>query len=285
MLLQDKQVGAIVIATPPQTHYSLAKKALQHNKHVLVEKPMTLKSQECEELSDIARANNSKLSVGHIFLYNDGVNFLKKQISAPEFGKIHEIECIRQGHGPIRTEINVLWDLATHDISILLYLLDQMPTTVTATGFKYAKNSLQEDSVVLCLNFPNNVNSIVKANWQYPIKERRVTVIGENKMVRFSDTDISAPITIYDKSVLRHGEQSEADYGAFKMIVKDGGYYVPCVKVKEPLLMQMSDFLGAISKNQEPLSNSLYGVNVVRVLEAAQKSLENNGMLVGVKNE
>ena len=284
VFLKDDAIKGIIIATPPATHYPLAKQALNSGKHLLIEKPVTLQADEAQELSDLAQANDLTLATGHIFVYNDGISYLKEHIAKPEFGQIHEIECVRQGHGPIRSEINVMWDLATHDIAILLYLLEHTPTAVSAQGFKYRKNSSQEDSVILTLQFPEDVYSTIKVNWQYPIKERRVTIIGSQQMIRFSDTDVTSPISIYDKNVESHGEQSDPEYGSFKMITKDAGYRVPSLKIREPLSLQIQDFLDAITNKRQPKSNAALGVDVIRILEAAQTSLKNKGKLVQIED-
>jgi len=282
--LQDPQLNALIVATPSPTHYELAKTALNQSKHVLLEKPVTLNSDHARELAELAKEKKLTLLSGHVFLYNDGIEFIKNHITKPEFGNIHEIECIRQSHGPIRTEINVMWDLATHDISILLYLLNQMPTEVSARGFKYRSQSKHEDSVVMTLHFPNETNSTIKVNWQYPLKERRVTVIGSNQMIRFSDTELASPVTIYDKSAGPHGEKSSEKYDEFKMLTRDGGQHSPSIKVREPLMLQIQDFLHCIASSSEPKSNSFFAVNVIKILEAAQESLNKKGVSVEVKN-
>lgn len=280
--LDDKQINAVIIATPSPNHYTLAKQALEAGKHLLIEKPVTLIAAQAKELNDLAKKQEKVLATGHIFLYNDGIDFLKKHIQTPAFGSIHEIECIRQGHGPIRTEINVMWDLATHDISILLHLLDQMPSAVSAQGWKYRQETKQEDSVVMTLLFSNGIQSIIKVNWQYPIKERRITVIGSNQMIRFSDTEPTAPISIYYKAAKPHGELSNPEYGAFKMITSDDGYMVPAVKIREPLLLQIQDFFSCIKTKAQPKSSGLLGYDVVRILEAGQESLNKNGALMAL---
>ena len=278
----DKNIQAIIIATPPLTHYDLTKMAINEQKHVLVEKPMTLSADQAQELSDLADNQQLILGSGHIFLYNDGIEYLNNHINKPSFGKIHEIECIRQSHGPIRTEVNVLWDLAPHDIAIALYLLNKMPHTVSAEGVKYLEDTQQEDSAIIQLYFDDHVYCNMKVNWRYPIKERLVTVIGSRSMIQFSDTDVQAPIKIYEKSVERHGEQSYADYGTFKMITKDGGYHVPSMKIREPLLIQINDFLRCINEHKNPKSDGKLGVKVVQILEAAQYSLRHDGIKVKI---
>ncbi len=280
VFLNDKKIDATIIATPSPSHYTLAKKALEAGKHLLVEKPATLHAVDAKELDEFAKKQEKVLATGHIFLYNDGIAYLKNHMNKGECGKVHEIECIRQGHGPIRTEINVMWDLATHDISILLYLLDQMPVAVSAQGWKYRQETKQEDSVVMTLLFPHEIKSIIKVNWQYPVKERRITVIGSNQMIRFSDTEPTAPVSIYYKAAKPHGELSNSEYGAFKMITSDDGYMVPAVKIREPLLLQIQDFLSCMKTKNQPKSSGLLGYNVVRILEAGQESLNKNGALI-----
>lgn len=281
-LLKDPSLNVVIIATPAPTHFDLGKQALEAGKHIMIEKPMALRARDAQELQILADKKNKVLSTGHIFLYNDGIDFLKRHIHTKEFGKIHEIECVRQGHGPIRTEINAMWDLATHDISILLYLLEQNPVAVSAHGFKYRKDTCQEDSVTMILRFNDEVQTSIKVNWQYPIKERRVTVIGEKQMIRFNDTETTSPIAVYYKSVEPHGEISNSEYGSFKMITSDAGCHLPTIKIREPLVVQIQDFFEAIRTNRTPKSDGILGMNVVRILEAAQKSLEQNGMMMQV---
>lgn len=284
LFLDDGKIDAIIIATPPSTHFTLAMQALEKGKHILVEKPVTLKSEEAKELDACAKKKEKVFLIGHVFLYNDGIQYLRNHIHKEEFGKVHEIECIRQGHGPVRTDINVLWDLATHDISIVLYLLGKKPLVVTANGFKYRPQTVNEDSIIATFEFSDSVYSSIKVNWQYPIKERRVTIIGENQMIRFSDTDTISPIIVFHKTVTPHGELSNSEYGAFKMITSDDGYHVPVVKIREPLLMQIQDFLQCISNKTVPLSHGSLGVDVIEILEAAMISLKNNGNKVFLNN-
>jgi predicted dehydrogenase len=278
-LLNDPTLDGLIIATPTAAHYRMAKEALEAGKHVLVEKPVTMSSRECAELEQLAASKGRVLMAGHTYLYNDGVRFLEKHIhDKDKFGDIQGIECYWQSHGAFRTDMNVIWDLAPHGVSVSNYLAHDLPRSVQTLGTKYDSlaTKAKAEAVLMLLQYPA-FSSVVKVSWQHPRKQREVYAIGTKQMVLFDDVNTQAPVTIYEKSAVPHGERIGADYGSFKMITRDGGTHTPVVRMGQPLKSQLADFCEAITTGNPPLASARNGREVVRILEAADESLQRNG--------
>lgn len=282
--LLDSGIDAVVIATPAQTHYALVKEMLKAGKHVLVEKPLAMTVKEGDELVKLARKVRKKLMVGHTFEYNAAVQKLKQLIKKGEVGKPYYLYSQRLNLGIVRQDINALWNLAPHDISIILYLLEAMPISVSAKGHDVFQNG-NEDVVFLIMHFPQDIMAHVQVSWLDPSKVRRMTVVGSEKMVIYDDVS-DAKIQIYDKGIRKQNITDSLgafdDFGKFQLIKTAGDVVHPKINFVEPLKTECAHFIECIEKNKEPQTDGENGLRVVRVLEAAQKSMRANGKNVKV---
>ena len=268
------QLDAVVVATPPSTHYQIAKECLLNNMHVLVEKPLTLSSVNAQELISIASQRNLRLMVGHTFEYNPAVHALKELIHSGELGRIYYIDGVRANLGLFQRELNVLWDLAVHDISILLYILDQEPISVSVQGMACVIDGVH-DIAYLHLNFPERIFAHVRLSWLDPAKVRRTTIVGSKKMAVYDDVESIEKIRIYDKGV--EVPPYTDTYEEYKLSYRYGDIVIPHIEPNEPLNIECRHFLESIMNNTEPQSNGEVGLKVVKVLEAAERSLTNFG--------
>jgi predicted dehydrogenase len=258
-------VDGVVIATPVQTHYKLAREALLHGKHVLVEKPLTANVQEAEELVALAHEQKCILMAGHTFEYNPGVNELRKLIQSGDLGRIYSIEAERLNLGLFRSDINVIWDLAPHDISILLYLLGEKPQDIRVQAHAHVQPQIH-DIAHLDLGFASGVIAHIHVSWLHPCKIRRVTVIGDARMVVYDDTNPAEMIKIYNKGADVHADPVVSyRYGAIT---------IPHIDWVEPLHLECADFANAIRTGAQPRAHGGVGLEVVKVLAAAQEVLE-----------
>ncbi len=266
-LIEDifrSDVDAIVIATPVSTHFQLAREALLHGKHVLVEKPLTANVTEAEELVALAQKQQRILMVGHTFEYNPAVNELRKLVQSGELGKIYCIEAERVNLGLFRNDINVIWDLAPHDISILLYLLAQRPERIKVQAHAHVQSNI-EDVAHLDLEFADGMNAHIHVSWLHPCKIRRVTVIGDARMVVYDDTNPAEMIKVYNKG---------ADVNADPVVsYRYGEITIPHIDWIEPLHLECEDFANSIRTGTKPRASGEVGLAVVKVLAAAQEAL------------
>lgn len=281
-VLQDVDIDAVVVATPVTTHYKIVKDAISFDKHTLVEKPISMHINEAQELIRMAKANQKILMVGHTFKFNPGIRKLKWLIDNNKLGNIYYIYSRRTNLGPLRKDVNAMWDLAPHDISIVSYLLDSQPLDVTARGQRFLEHAL-EDVVFITLTYPENIFVHLHVSWLDPRKVREITVVGSKKMAVFNDLNTELPISIYDKSVMKKKFKQDYDsFREFQMIVKDGKVTTPQIKKKEPLLLECSHFVDCIIKNNTPLTDGEDGLEVLKVLRALQVSLSSNGVGVAL---
>ncbi|MAT97534.1 MAG: oxidoreductase [Anaerolineaceae bacterium] len=272
-------LDAVVISTPPQTHFALAKECLQHGLHVLVEKPLTTTSEDARKLIKLAKKQNRLLMVGHTFEYNPAVHALKEMIVSGELGDIHYIDAVRASLGLFHPTLNVIWDLAPHDISILIHLLGQKPTSVSTQGVAYIQKDV-EDIAYMTLMFPNNVLSHIRLSWLDPCKTRRITVIGSKKMAVYDDVESHEKIKVYDKRV--KAIRRTDTYGEFQFAYHYGSVVSPYIHLQEPLRVECQHFLDCILHDETPLTNGQNGLRVVEIIEAAQQSLKNQGEQVAI---
>lgn len=271
----DLGLDAAIISTPPATHYSIAKDCLEHNLAVLIEKPMTLNSQDAQKLIDIAEQKSLPLMVGHTFKYNSSVQAMKNIINDGQLGDIYYIDIARLNLGLFQGDTNVLWDLAPHDISILLFLLEQNPISVNTQGMHCVFNSVH-DVAYINLMFPNNIPAIIHVSWLDPCKVRRVTVVGSKKMLVFNDVEVQEKIKIYDKGVTKPNYTN--GFNQFQCSYRYGDIIIPNVRVSEPLRQECEHFIDCVINHKEPLSSGHEGLQVVKILEAAERSMiEGNG--------
>ena len=267
-------LDAVVIATPPATHYTIARDCMEHGLHVLVEKPITLDSDDAAKLIKVAEENNCVLMVGHTFEYNSAVRAMKQMIQSGELGDIYYIDAIRASLGLFQTKANVVWDLAPHDISILRYLLDADPISVNTHGSSCVQEGI-EDVAYTTLMFPNNVLAHIRSSWLDPSKQRRITVVGSKKMVIYDDVEPLEKIKIYDKGVkaIRHTDT----FGEFSFAYHYGDVVIPYIRFDEPLRVQCTHFLECVRDGKQPQTDGHNGMRVVQVVEAAQRSMKNGG--------
>lgn len=267
-LLDSPEVEAVVVATPIRTHHRLARAALLRGKHVLVEKPLAASAQECEDLVELAGSVGRQLMVGHTFQFNPAVEKLRALIASGELGRIFYIDCARLNLGLFQRDINVLWDLAPHDISILLHILDVEPNSLSARGASHLMRSIV-DLAQVDIRFPNDILAHVRVSWLDPMKVRRITVVGSRKMAVFDDV-ADEKLRIYDKRVALRVADGETD-PCFDY--HDGDIEVPLLDPTEPLKLQMEHFVEAIRTGGQMISDGSMGARVVRIIEAADASL------------
>lgn len=273
-LLDRDLVDAVVIATPTASHYELTRQALEHDLHVFVEKPLAETSTQCRHLLQIASQRKRTLFVGHVFLHSSPVIKLRELIKSDELGSINYLSSRRLNLGPVRSDVSALYDLAPHDISMMIYLLGQKPESVTCTGFDRLSPGIH-DVCNLSMNFKGNRMGMVHVSWLDPRKERVLTVVGDKKMVVYDDLK-QEKIKVFDKGIDRPAGAS-GDYADFQIAYRYGGSYSPFLQEREPLKSECAEFVRCILESDVPLTDGVNGLEVVEVLEAANRSLEQGG--------
>lgn len=278
-VLEDVDVDAVTIATPVSTHYSIARRCLEAGKHVLVEKPMASTSAECIQLVHLARRKGLVLMVGHTFEYSVAINKIKEIIDSGELGDIHYLSFQRLNLGPYRSDVNVVWDLAAHDVSILQYLLDSAPLGVNAQGQAFLKKG-NEDVATTTLRFASGVVAFINDSWLDPHKVRRGTVVGSRKMLVYDDISTQEKIKIFDKGIDPPAQYNT--FGEFHFSYRYGDILTPKIDDQEPLQVQCNHFVECIRDNCAPRSDGWSGTRVVSVLEAITESMKQQGAYVAV---
>jgi predicted dehydrogenase len=278
-IFDDAEINAVVIATPPLSHYSIAKKALVSNKHIFVEKPLALSYKDAFDLVETAQNKAKKLMVGHTVIFNDAIEMIKEILNSGEIGEVYYAYASRLNLGKVRSDVNVMWNLAPHDVSVLLFLLDHKPISVSARGFSYIQSNV-EDVVYLNISFENKVNAQIHLSWLDPNKKRELTIVGSKKMLVYDDIS-DERIKIYDKGIDKHNKNlylgEFKDYGEYQLIQRAGDVMIPKVNINEPLKKECQHFIDCIIEDREPITNGRASLDVIRVLEAADKSLKNSG--------
>jgi predicted dehydrogenase len=278
-VLDDGELEAVVIATPVSTHYQLARKALEAGKSVLVEKPLAMSCRESAELVRIAREQARTLMVGHTFLYSAPVLKIRELIDDGELGEVLYIGSTRANLGLFQHDVNVAWDLAAHDISIILTLIGRMPDAVSCQGQSHYGQGV-EDVALLTLHFPGNVIAFVHVSWLDPNKIRRTTIVGSRKMLVYDDTLPQEKVRVYDRGVNVHRYYDT--YGEFHFSYRYGDIQIPRIEESEPLRVECQHFVECVRDGTTPLTDGLDGLRVVSVLEAANLSLRERGQTVPV---
>lgn len=276
IVLQDEQVQAVIIATSAETHFALAQKALLANKHVYVEKPLTLNPEHAQELIQIAQQRNKQIMVGHLLMYHPAIQFMRQHIQSKEFGELRYMYCTRVNLGKVRQDTNAWWNLAPHDISVMMYLAGQEPTQVEAKGQCYVQSEF-EDVVFASLQFPNSVMGHIHVSWLDPHKVRKITVVGSKQMIVFDDMDSAEKLKIYHKAVHRHEEYDS--YDQERLSIQDDGYYVPKLDQTEPLRLECEHFIDCVEQNKPPLSDGDNGLAVLKVLHVAEEQMKQQRMV------
>jgi predicted dehydrogenase len=280
--LSDSSVEAVIVSTPTSTHASVSRAAIAAGKHVLCEKPLAASTEECDEVIAAAEEHGSVVMAGHTFIFNPAVRRMRDLVVNDEIGRVLYCHAARTALGPIRKDVNALWDLASHDVSILLYLLDREPVEVAAHGGSYLRGD-NEDVVFLTLRFEDSILANVHVSWLDPYKVRKVTLIGERRMVVFDDISPDEKLRIFDKSASYDAPAAEArgaDFGEYKAIVRDGDIVIPKVPATEPLKEQVRHFLDCCRDGVDPLTDATFARRVVAVLEAGSESLQRRGEVV-----
>jgi predicted dehydrogenase len=277
-LIKSKNIDAIVIATPVFSHFPLAKAALENGKHVLIEKPMTSSIKEAEILIELAIKKNLILMVDHTFLYTGAVKKIKELIDADVIGKLKYIDSTRLNLGLFQPDINVLWDLAPHDISILNYICNEKPVAVQAVGICHTKNGI-ENIAYLTLKYQNDMIAHFNCSWTSPVKIRKFLIGGDKKMIVYDDMEPSEKVKLYDTG---YDHKSEEDRRRILVDYRTGDIFVPKLSTSEALIGVANDFIGSIIDRTSPISDAILGLNVVKVLEAAQKSIKQKGVEISI---
>jgi predicted dehydrogenase len=277
-LLNDNDIEGIVVATPVGTHYGMAKRALEAGKSVLVEKPMATSNDEANDLVKTAREKNLILMVGHTFEYSAPVLKMHDIIASGELGDVFYISSVRANLGLFQRDVNVTWDLATHDISIILNLMGgREPEAVSCQGESHYGHGV-EDVAMLTLRFERNVIAFIHVSWLDPDKIRRTTVVGSRKMLVYDDTAPQEKVRIYDKGVT--AQKYYDTFGEFQFSYRYGDIQIPRIEEKEPLFCECEHFVKCIKSGQTPNTDGVNGARVVNVLEAANYSLRRGGLMV-----
>ncbi len=279
-VLQRDCVDAVVIATPTKTHYGLAQRALDAGLHTFVEKPLATSAEECANLIELAEANGRILFVGHVFLYSAAVAKLKQIVASGELGDIYYIASSRLNLGPVRRDVNALWDLAPHDTSIILELMGCSPTSVSCSGLAYLDHKIH-DVCNLTMRFPENRIGIVHVSWLDPHKRRVMTVVGSKKMAVYDDIEPLEKIRIYDTGV--HPATDASTFGEFLYSYRYGDIQIPRIEEGEPLKREIRSFIDAVASGTRPKTDGWNGLQVVEVIEAADKSLRDSGGHVAIQ--
>lgn len=287
-LLDRRDVDAVVIATPAASHAELAHAALSAGKHVLVEKPLATTIEDGVRLIELADQKGLILMVGHTFLYNAAVRRLKQYLEHGELGEIFYVYSQRLNLGRVRHDVNVLWNFAPHDVSILLYLLGQTPIEVVARGFAYLQQGI-EDVVFMTLVFSNGVSAHVHISWLDPQKVRRMTIVGSHKMAVYDDVRADARLALYDRGVDRiptaDSPRDFKSFADFQLRLRSGDVNIPALEFPEPLRTECEHFIDCIVQRRTPLTDGRHGLEVVKVLAAAQQSIRSGGVTVQIGSQ
>jgi predicted dehydrogenase len=273
-ILVDPTIEAVVIATPPQTHYALAKRALQAGKHVLVEKPLATRLEDAHELADIAIASKLVLMPGHTFIYSPAVNTVRELISEGVIGDVHFITSSRMNLGKYNDD-GVVCDLAPHDLSILLYWLQQPVVEVAVSGSSVLRQGVSE-TAFMTLTFAHGQTANVQISWLAPRKVRQMIVVGSQRMVQYDDTASDEPVRIYDRG-MDMLPPTPANFGEHQLIYRTGDVLIPRVEPQEPLRLELEDFAHSIRTGEEPRSSLALGIEIVATIELAQESMRLGG--------
>jgi predicted dehydrogenase len=277
-LLADPGLDAVAVATPVWTHFTFAKDALEAGKHVLVEKPLTASVAEAEQLIELAERNGLTLMVDHTFVYNGAVRKIREIVQSGELGDLLYFDATRINLGLFQDDINVVWDLAPHDFSIMDFVVDGQPELLSAVGSCHIKQGIENIAYVL-LKFPNELIAHFHFNWLSPVKIRHTLIAGSRKMVVYDDIEPTEKVRVYDRGVTARNESDADKEAAYQTLVsyRTGDVWVPKLDSTEALHYVCKEFLSAIAQSRRPLTDGQAGLRVVRLLEAAQRSIDAGG--------
>src|SRR5881296_1741689 len=283
-ILASADVDAVAVVTPVWTHYELAKSALKNGKHVFVEKPFTSNTAQAEELIELATKKNLKIMVDHTFLFTGAVKKIRELVDEGALGKLYYYDSTRVNLGLFQHDINVIWDLSPHDLSIMDYLIKETPEAIVATGQTHLNGF--EDVAFMTLYFPDKVIAHINVNWLSPVKVRTTLIGGEKKMLVWNDLEADEKIKIYDKGLQvdagngqSDGNGSSGAKGLYELLVsyRSGDMWAPRLDRAEALAVELAYFLDCVTKSQRPVNDGVAGARIVRMLEAADRSLQERG--------
>lgn len=280
-LLNDSDVEAVVIATPVSTHFPIAKAALEHGKHVMIEKPLADSAEHALELVELAKRVDRVLMVDHTFIYTSAVRKIRELLDSGDLGDVLYFDSVRVNLGLFQKDINVIWDLAPHDLSIMDYLLRVEPLAISALGASHSGNGIA-NIAYMTLRFPNNVLAHFHVNWLAPVKIRQTLVGCSKKMIVYDDLEPTDKVRVYDKGIVINGSPEKR----YQTLIgyRTGDVLIPKIDATEALQRVSQEFVSSIRENRAPLTDGVAGYRVVCLLEAAQKSLESNGREVLLEN-
>jgi predicted dehydrogenase len=281
-LLQDPSIDAVAIATPVHTHYDLALSALKAGKHVLVEKPLTSKSDQASRLVEEATRRNLVLMVDHTFLYTSAVQKIRELLHDGTLGEPYYYDSIRSSLGLFQNDVNVIWDLAVHDLSIIMYILNEAPITVSATGSSHIAGA-PENMAHITLFFESSCVAHVSVNWLSPIKIRQTFIGGSRKMIVYDDVEPTEKIKVYDKGITLNGSPEKAHQ--LRIGYRAGDMWAPHIAAKEALQTEVQHFIDCIRNGATPISSGLSGLKVVQILEAASRSIREHGKPISLRSD
>jgi predicted dehydrogenase len=273
-LLTSSSIDAVAVVTPVWTHFELAKKALENGKHVFVEKPFTSTTAQAEELIELANRKRLKIMVDHTFLFTGAVRRMKQIIDGGLLGDLYYYDSTRVNLGLFQHDVNVLWDLAPHDLSVMDYLIKEKPEAVVATGERHLNGVA--DVAYMTLYYPNNIIGHINVNWLSPVKVRTTLIGGEKKMLVWNDLEADEKLKVYDKGVEMSGD------GVYQLLVsyRSGDMWAPRVEQVEALKMEAAYFVDCVMNDKTPFNDGVAGLHVVRMLEAADQSLQQKGKII-----
>ena len=274
-LLSSTEIDAIAVVTPVWTHYELAKAALENGKHVFVEKPFTSNSAQAEELITLAEKKNLKIMVDHTFLFTGAVRKIRQLLDENALGKLYYYDSTRVNLGLFQHDVNVIWDLAPHDLSIMDHVIQQRPEAIVATGQSHLNG--HEDVAFITLYFPDKVIAHINVNWLSPVKVRTTLIGGESKMLVWNDQSADEQVKVYDRGVSVSSRE-----GVYKLLVnyRSGDMWAPRLERAEALTHELTYFVECITKDQTPMNDGRAGLRVVKMLEASTESIHKKGALV-----
>jgi len=281
-IIDDSRIDAVAIATPVGFHFEMAKKSLEAGKHTFVEKPMASSVKQCRELIDITKQNKLILMVGHTFIYSTAVQKIKEIVDSGGLGELYYISARRLNLGLFQKDINVAWDLATHDISIILHIANKLPVSVNCQGKAHINPNI-EDVTNMTLNFADGFFSVIQSSWLDPNKVRELTFVGNKKMLVYNDIEPNEKLKIYDKRV--DIPPYYDTFAEFQYSYHYGDMYSPYIKMTEPLKAECEHFVDCIKTGRKPLTGGLQGLQVVQILEAAKQSLLQGGAAIEISFE
>jgi predicted dehydrogenase len=283
-IFEDDGIDAVAICTPVETHSHLVSLALEHEKHVFVEKPFGKDVRQCTSLSLLAEEKNLKIVVGHVFLFNASILALREIIKSGKLGDVLHLEAHRTNLGPARKDVNAVWDLTSHDLSIFDFLLDDLPSEVSCVG-SCKLDSKIEDTSYTTFKYNAGVMAHAHASWLNPRKVRQITVIGSEKMALWDDLNLEHPITIFDSSIGLEQSYYSDSFASHRLSYNRGDVVLPSIPSNEPLLEEIRHFIKVILGEKKNRSSGQYGTEVVKSLLAADKSILANGQFVTIERK